>query len=115
MHRPRAIFVFGAMPRSPRLFHGEHANRREPRRQALKNRMHHKARRPAAIGIWPVAIKTVFSDIEITGGKIEGGESLWGIAKEHYGDAMKYPAIFEANKPMLEDPDFPRVPPSPTS
>jgi nucleoid-associated protein YgaU len=23
-----------------------------------------------------------------------------------YGDAMKYPVIFEANKPMLKDPDL---------
>ncbi|MEZ5410520.1 MAG: peptidoglycan-binding protein LysM [Acidimicrobiales bacterium] len=33
------------------------------------------------------------------------GETLSKIAKEYYGDAMKYPAIFEANKPMLTDPD----------
>jgi nucleoid-associated protein YgaU len=33
------------------------------------------------------------------------GDSLSKIAKEFYGDAMKYPVIFEANKPMLADPD----------
>ena len=33
------------------------------------------------------------------------GDSLSKIAKHFYGDAMKYPVIFEANKPMLEDPD----------
>ena len=33
------------------------------------------------------------------------GESLSKIAKSYYGDAMKYPVIFEANKPMLKDPD----------
>ncbi len=33
------------------------------------------------------------------------GDSLSKIAKKHYGDAMKYPLIFEANKPMLTDPD----------
>ena len=27
------------------------------------------------------------------------------IAKDHYGSACKYPSIFEANKPMLKDPD----------
>ncbi|MFX5801320.1 LysM peptidoglycan-binding domain-containing protein, partial [Acinetobacter baumannii] len=27
------------------------------------------------------------------------------IAKEAYGDANKYPVIFEANKPMLSDPN----------
>ena len=36
---------------------------------------------------------------------VQSGDSLSKIAKEHYGDAMKYPVIFEANKPMLEDPD----------
>ncbi|NMH88892.1 peptidoglycan-binding protein LysM [Flavivirga algicola] len=33
------------------------------------------------------------------------GDTLGKIAKEFYGDAMKYPVIFEANKPMLTDPD----------
>jgi nucleoid-associated protein YgaU len=36
---------------------------------------------------------------------VKAGDTLSKIAKEHYGDPMKYPAIFEANKPMLEDPD----------
>ncbi len=34
------------------------------------------------------------------------GDSLSKIAKEFYGDATKYPVIFEANKPMLKDPDL---------
>lgn len=33
------------------------------------------------------------------------GDTLGKIAKEFYGNAMKYPVIFEANKPMLEHPD----------
>ncbi len=33
------------------------------------------------------------------------GDTLSKIAKASYGDAMKYPVIFEANKPMLKDPD----------
>ncbi len=33
------------------------------------------------------------------------GDTLSKIAKEFYGDAMKYPVIFEANKPMLSHPD----------
>ena len=33
------------------------------------------------------------------------GDSLSKIAKKYYGNAMKYPVIFEANKPMLSDPD----------
>ncbi len=35
---------------------------------------------------------------------VEKGDSLSKIAKAQYGDAMKYPLIFEANKPMLSDP-----------
>ena len=33
------------------------------------------------------------------------GDTLSAIAKRMYGDASKYPKIFEANKPMLKDPD----------
>ena len=33
------------------------------------------------------------------------GDTLSKIAKAHYGNAGKYPVIFEANKPMLTDPD----------
>ena len=33
------------------------------------------------------------------------GDYLSKIAKRVYGDAMKYNIIFEANKPMLSDPD----------
>ena len=34
------------------------------------------------------------------------GDSLSKIAKKYYGDPMKYPVIFEANKPMLKDPNL---------
>jgi len=37
---------------------------------------------------------------------VVSGDSLSKIAKEVYGDAMKYPIIFEANKPMLKSPDL---------
>ena len=37
--------------------------------------------------------------------EVKKGDTLGKIAKEQYGDAMKYPAIFEANKPMLSHPD----------
>ena len=37
--------------------------------------------------------------------EVKSGDTLSKIAKEHYGDAMKYNSIFEANKPMLTDPD----------
>ncbi len=33
------------------------------------------------------------------------GDTLSAIAKEYLGDATKYPVIFEANRPMLSDPD----------
>jgi len=33
------------------------------------------------------------------------GDSLWKIAAKHYGNGSKYPAIFEANRPMLTHPD----------
>ena len=36
---------------------------------------------------------------------VKRGDTLSGIAKAHYGNAGKYPVIFEANKPMLKDPD----------
>ncbi len=36
---------------------------------------------------------------------VKSGESLSLIAKEYYGDVMKYKEIFEANKPMLSDPN----------
>ena len=37
--------------------------------------------------------------------EVQSGDSLSKIAKEYYGDAMKYNEIFEANKPMLSDPN----------
>jgi nucleoid-associated protein YgaU len=49
---------------------------------------------------------------------VVSGDSLSKIAKKHYGDASKYPVIFEANRPMLQDPDkiYPgqvlRIPPA---
>lgn len=36
---------------------------------------------------------------------VQPGDSLSAIAKRYYGDAMKYQAIFGANKPMLKDPN----------
>jgi len=37
---------------------------------------------------------------------VKSGDTLSGISKEVYGDPMRYPEIFEANKPMLSDPDL---------
>ena len=36
---------------------------------------------------------------------VQKGDTLSAIAKKYLGDANKYMAIFEANKPMLTDPD----------
>jgi nucleoid-associated protein YgaU len=36
---------------------------------------------------------------------VKSGDTLSKIAKMHYGDGNRYSAIFEANKPMLSDPD----------
>ena len=50
---------------------------------------------------------------------VKSGDTLSKIAKAQYGYAMKYPVIFEANKPMLTSPDliYPgqviRIPPLP--
>ncbi len=37
--------------------------------------------------------------------EVKSGDTLSAIALAVYGDASKYPEIFEANKPMLSDPD----------
>ncbi|MEM7370146.1 MAG: peptidoglycan-binding protein LysM [Bacteroidota bacterium] len=37
---------------------------------------------------------------------VVSGDTLGKIAKKFYGNAMKYPVIFEANKPMLKSPDL---------
>lgn len=36
---------------------------------------------------------------------VADGDWLSKIAQKYYGDAQKYNVIFEANKPMLKDPD----------
>ena len=38
--------------------------------------------------------------------EVKKGDTLSKIAKAHYGDMMKYNVIFEANKPMLTNPDL---------
>jgi len=37
---------------------------------------------------------------------VQSGDTLSGIAKEFYGDANRYNEIFEANRPMLKDPNM---------
>lgn len=36
---------------------------------------------------------------------VDKGDTLWAVSKKAYGDGSKYMKIFEANKPMLSDPD----------
>lgn len=36
---------------------------------------------------------------------IKSGDSLSKIAKQYYGDAMKYPMLFEANREVIKHPD----------
>jgi nucleoid-associated protein YgaU len=42
---------------------------------------------------------------ETTDYTVQRGDTLSKIAREHYRDASKYPVIYEANKPMVKDPD----------
>ncbi len=66
------------------------------------------------ISVVTVAPEAVFYEVQ-------SGDSLSKIAKVHYDDYMKYPIIFEANKPMLTHPDkiYPgqvlRIPPLETA
>jgi nucleoid-associated protein YgaU len=36
---------------------------------------------------------------------VEKGDTLWGIAKAHYGTGTKFGAIFDANTGLVVDPD----------
>ena len=38
--------------------------------------------------------------------EVKSGESLSKISKHYYGDPMKYNAIFEANRNILDNPDL---------
>lgn len=37
--------------------------------------------------------------------EVKAGDTLWKIAKEHYGDGNLYQDIFKANQDVLKDPD----------
>lgn len=58
-------------------------------------------------------VATVVDEIEVIAPEpeavfyeVKSGDSLSKIAKAHYGNAMKYNEIFEANKPMLKSVDL---------
>ena len=46
------------------------------------------------------------AEVEVEFYFVQPGDSLSKIAKEHYGNAMKYPEIFEANKEVIKDPNL---------
>jgi len=56
-------------------------------------------------------IAAVEEDLDVPGAAepkfhtVEKGDTLWKIASTHLGSGARYPEIFEANKPMLSDPD----------
>lgn len=50
-------------------------------------------------------ISVVTPEPQATFYTVESGDSLSKIAKAHYGDPMKYMAIFQANQPLLDDPN----------
>jgi nucleoid-associated protein YgaU len=50
-------------------------------------------------------LQVIKAEPEATYHTVVRGDTLSKLANKHYGDAMKYPVIFEANKPMLSDPD----------
>lgn len=59
----------------------------------------------AGIGVVDDQIEVTNPEPEAVYYTVKSGDNLSKIAKEHYGKASKYPVIFEANRPMLEDPD----------
>lgn len=57
-------------------------------------------------------VETVVDNIEVESAEpesrfytVKSGDSLSKIAKEMYGNANDYMKIFDANKPMLSDPN----------
>lgn len=59
----------------------------------------------AGVGEVEDNMSTVEPEDESTYHTVVRGDTLSKIAKEAYGNAMEYPRIFEANKPMLSHPD----------
>jgi nucleoid-associated protein YgaU len=59
----------------------------------------------SGIGRVDDGMEVASSEPEATYYTVRSGDTLSKIAKEYYGNAMKYPEIFEANKPLLSDPD----------
>lgn len=63
---------------------------------------------PAAPETPAAAETSAASDSGGEGGRtytVKSGDTLWKISQEMYGNGSKYMKIFEANRPMLENPD----------
>ena len=73
--------------------------------QATKERIVLALGNTAGIGRVDDQIEVETAEPEAQFHTVESGDTLSGIAQKYYGNAMKYPVIFEANKPMLSDPD----------
>jgi len=58
--------------------------------------------RISVVGGAPEAAKEVAAELY----EVQPGDSLSKIAKAMYGDPMKYKLLFEANQPMLKDPNL---------
>ena len=74
----------------------------------------HEAREKAVLAVGNVeGVARVDDRIEVeepesqsTFYTVQKGDTLSAIARDHYGDANAYPRIFEANRPMLKNPDL---------
>jgi nucleoid-associated protein YgaU len=56
-------------------------------------------------GVAAVEDSTENSGTEPVFHTVEKGDTLWAIAEKTLGNGSKYQKIFEANRPMLSDPD----------
>jgi LysM repeat protein len=54
----------------------------------------------------PLTVTPVTAATQRTVVKVRRGDSLWRIAKRHYGDGKKWKKIFKANKLKIGDPDL---------
>ena len=52
------------------------------------------------------AVTAPAATVEVTYYEIKSGDTLSAIAKVHYGNANKYPLIFEANREVIKDPNL---------
>lgn len=56
-------------------------------------------------GVSAVEDATTGGGVEPVFHTVEKGDTLWAIAEKTLGNGAKYTEIFEANRPMLSDPD----------